>query len=292
MKTRAQAEVYIMKKIWITGAKGHTGNALTHLLEGSQYEILATDIEETDITTLEAVRSFCQKNRPDTIINCAGLTDLQSCEKDPDRAYLVNALGARNLAQEARAVDARLIQLSTDDVFGMDGNTPYNEFDPLTPRSIYGKSKAAGEQLVRDLMHRHIIVRSSWVYGLGKDFVNDILNAVKNGGILHVASNQFSSPTSARELARAIVNLIEHDVYGTYHAVCRGFCSRYEYARAILELTGQTDQLTVEPFIDESLTRPRYSVLDNMMLRISGMEEPKEWREALSEYLKEAPVHL
>ncbi len=275
-----------MKKIWIAGAGGHVGSALVRLLDCRQYEILATDIKEVDITDVNAVRTCCRINRPDVVINCAGLTDLQVCEKNPDKAYLVNALGARNLAQEAQDIDAKLIQISTDDVFGMDRSIPYNEFDFLSPRSVYGKSKAAGEHLVSNLTNRYIIVRSSWVYGLGKDFVNDVLNAVKNGGVLHVPSNQFSSPTSAEELAKVILEFIEHDAYGTYHAVCQGFCSRYDYAKAILELTGNTDNLEVEPYIDESYNRPRYSVLDNLMLRISGMPQPKDWKDALAEYLQ------
>ncbi len=280
-----------MKKIWITGAAGHVGSALVRLLDCSRYEILATDIKESDITNVQTVHTCCQTNHPDVIINCAGLTNLRICEKDPDRAYLVNALGARNLAQEAQAINAKLIQISTDDVFGKIQNIPYNEFDSLSPRSTYGRSKAAGEQLVKDLIHRYIIVRSSWVYGFGKDFVSDVLDAVKNGGVLHVASNQVSTPTSAKELAKVILGFIESDAYGTYHAVCKGSCSRYEYAKAILELTGNTDHLHVEPFVDESGTRPRYSVLDNLMLRISGMEEPKDWREALEEYLTEQQPH-
>ncbi len=278
------------QKIWITGAAGHVGSALVRLLDCQPYEIFATDAAQADITDLKAVRDFCRTDRPDVIINCAGLTDLQTCDQDRDRAYLVNALGARNLAQEAQVIGAKLIQMSTDDVFGMDCNTPYNEFDPICPRSTYGRSKAAGEQFVKDLVPRHVIIRSSWVYGTGRDFVNDVLSAVENGGVLHAANNQFSSPTSAKELAKVILYFIENDIYGTYHAVCQGFCSRYEYAKTILSLTGNTGRLQVEPFIDESNTRPRYSVLDNLMLRLSGIEEPSPWRDALAAYIQESEL--
>lgn len=276
-----------MKKIWITGAAGHVGSALVHLLDCHQYEILATDIDEVDITDLPAVRNYCQENHPDIIINCAGITDLHECQKYQDQAYLVNALGARNIAQEAQVIGAKLIQMSTDDVFGRDGTVPFNEFDKLEPRSVYGRSKAAGEQFVKDLISRHIIVRSSWVYGTGHDFINDVLYTVEHGGILHVPSNHVSTPTSAKELAKVILHFIENDIYGTYHAVCKGSCSRYEYAKEVLELTGNTTKLQVEPYIDESKIRPRYSVLDNLMLRLSGIPEPMDWREALAEYIRE-----
>lgn len=276
-----------MKKIWIVGAYGHVGSAMLSLLDCREYKILATDKSEVDITDVDAVRSYCRLNRPEIVINCAGLTDLKVCEENPDQAYRVNALGVRNLAQETQEIDAKLIQISTDDVFGMDRSVPYNEFDFISPRSTYGKSKAAGEELVKNLTNRYIIVRSSWVYGLGRDFVNEVLNAVKNQKVLRVPNNQFSSPTSAKELAKVILELIERDAYGIYHAGCQGFCSRYEYAKAILELTGNTDKLAVEAYIDESHKRPQYSVLDNLMLRISGIPQPKEWREALAEYLRE-----
>lgn len=279
-----------MKKIWIAGAAGHVGSALQHLLDCQTYEILATDKEQVDITDLEAVRKCCEDFHPSVIINCAGLTNLHDCETNPDAAYLVNALGARNLAQEAQAIDAKLIQMSTDDVFHMERGVPFNEFDPINPCSVYGKSKAAGEQLVKDLMTRYVILRSAWVYGFGKDYISDVLDAVKNGGVLHVANNQISTPTSAKELAKIVLAFIENDAYGTYHAVCKGSCSRYEYAKAILELTGNMGNIQMEPFIDESNIRPHYSVLDNLMLRISGMQEPKHWREALEEYLVEMSI--
>ena len=275
-----------MEKIWISGANGHVGSALVKMLDLEKYKFIATDINEVDITDMEAVHSFCKINRPDIIINCSGLTDLQECEENPDMAYAVNAVGVRNIAQEAQEIGAKLIQISTDDVFGTtETNQPLNEFDNIAPRSVYGKSKAAGEKFMRALMNRYVIIRSSWVYGLGKDYVNLVLDAAKKGGTFIAPNNQYSSPTSAKELAKVLMQFIENEYYGTYHVVCKGSCSRYEYAQEILRLTNNEDKLELKPCDDMIDTRPKYSVLDNMMLRISKIEEPAEWKTALKEYL-------
>lgn len=277
-----------MEKIWISGANGHVGRMLVKMIDQRQYRFVGTDIKEVDITDREAVYSFCMLNRPDIIINCSGLTDVEECEKNPDLAYAVNAVGVRNLAQAAEEIGAKLIQMSTDDVFGTtESEARLNEFDEIAPRSIYGKSKAAGEKFVRSLVSRYVIIRSSWVYGTGKDYLNTVLKAVEDGTVIKAPINQFSSPTSAKELGKVILEFIENDVYGTYHAVCTGFCSRYEYAKEILKLTNNSDKVVLEPVAEETDSRPKYSVLDNMMIRISGLTEPKEWKEALEEYLKE-----
>ena len=275
-----------MEKIWISGANGHVGSALVKMLDFEKYKYVATDKNEVDITNIEAVHSFCKINRPDIIINCSGLTDLQECEANPDLAYAVNAVGVRNIAQEAQEIGAKLIQISTDDVFGTtDNKVLLNEFDDISPRSVYGKSKAAGEKFMRALMSRYVIIRSSWVYGLGKDYVKLVLDAAEKGGTFVAPNYQFSSPTSAKELAKVIMKFIEEEYYGTYHVVCKGYCSRYEYAQEILRLAGKEDKLTLLPYDDMSDTHPRYSVLDNMMIRISNIEEPAEWKSALKEYL-------
>ena len=156
-----------MKKIWITGAEGHIGTALLELLEGVEYQLLPTDIHEVDITKIDEVTQFVYVNRPDVIINCAGLTDVRACEEKPEEAYKINAIGARNLAVAARRIDAKLIQISTDDVFGGDDDAALCEFDDAHPTTMYGKSKYAGEKLVRELTDKHVIVRSSWLYGVG-----------------------------------------------------------------------------------------------------------------------------
>lgn len=276
-----------MKKIWITGAEGHIGTALLDLLEGVEYQLLPTDIEEVDITKIDEVTQFVHVNRPDVVINCAGMTDVQECENNVDEAYRVNAIGVRNVALAANEVNAKVIQISTDDVFDKESRIPYNEFDNVHPRTIYGKSKEAGEKILTQLLNRFVITRSSWIYGIGRDFVDEVLRNVGQGKTMEVPNNQYAAPTSAKELAKVIRYFIDNEEYGLYHVVCPGSCSRYEFARTILEYSGKAGELDLYPVVIEDSARPTYSVLDNMMLRLTGIEEPKDWKAALKEYLDE-----
>ena len=276
-----------MKKIWITGAEGHIGTALLDLLEGVEYQLLPTDIEEVDITKIDEVTQFVHVNRPDVVINCAGMTDVQECENNVDEAYRVNAIGVRNVALAANEVNAKVIQISTDDVFDKESRVPYNEFDNVHPRTIYGKSKEAGEKILTQLLNRFVIIRSSWIYGIGRDFVDEVLRNVGQGKTMEAPNNQYAAPTSAKELAKVIRYFIDNEEYGLYHVVCPGSCSRYEFARTILEYSGKAGELDLYPVVIEDSARPTYSVLDNMMLRLTGIEEPKEWKTALKEYLDE-----
>lgn len=276
-----------MKKIWITGAEGHIGTALLDLLEGVEYQLLPTDIEEVDITKIDEVTQFVHVNRLDVVINCAGLTDVQECENNVDEAYRVNAIGVRNVALAANEVNAKVIQISTDDVFDKESRVPYNEFDNVHPRTIYGKSKEAGEKILTQLLNRFVIIRSSWIYGIGRDFVDEVLRNVGQGKTMEVPNNQYAAPTSAKELAKVIRYFIDNEEYGLYHVVCPGSCSRYEFARTILEYSGKAGELDLYPVVIEDSARPTYSVLDNMMLRLTGIEEPKDWKAALKEYLDE-----
>ena len=276
-----------MKKIWITGAEGHIGTALIDLLEGVEYQLLPTDINEVDITKIDEVTQFVHVNRPDVVINCAGLTDVQECENNVDEAYRVNAIGVRNVALAANEVNAKVIQISTDDVFDKESRVPYNEFDNVHPRTIYGKSKEAGEKILTQLLNRFVIIRSSWIYGIGRDFVDEVLRNVGQGKTMEVPNNQYAAPTSAKELAKVIRYFIDNEEYGLYHVVCPGSCSRYEFARTILEYSGKAGELDLYPVVIEDSARPTYSVLDNMMLRLTGIEEPKDWKAALKEYLHE-----
>ena len=273
-----------MKKIWITGAEGHIGTALLELLEGVEYQLLPTDIHEVDITKIDEVTQFVYVNRPDVIINCAGLTDVRACEEKPEEAYKINAIGARNLAVAARRIDAKLIQISTDDVFGGDDDAALCEFDDAHPTTMYGKSKYAGEKLVRELTDKHVIVRSSWLYGVGSyDFVDRVLDNAKKDGKVVLPEDEISSPTSADALAGFIECLMHTREFGLYHASCDGSCSRAEGAREILRLNGM-DHIPVISAAENTELRPRFTLLDNMMLRITGLYQMPDWKTALADY--------
>ena len=276
-----------MKKVWITGSEGHIGSALNEFLDCTEYQILTTDIDEVDITNLEEVQHYMHINRPDVIINCAGITDVEYCETHRDEAYKVNALGVRNIALAANeVVHAKVIHLSTGDVFDWESNVPYNEFDVTHPKTVYGKSKEAGEKILTQLLNRFVIIRSSWIYGIGKDFVDEVLGNVGKVPVMEVPNNRYAVPTSAKEIAKVILYFIEHDAFGLYHVVCQGSCNKYEFAKAILEYSGKANQMEIHPVLSKNQLYPSYCVLDNMMLRLTNMEEPKEWREALKEYLQ------
>lgn len=278
-----------MLKVWIVGSEGQIGEAINEMLNPLEIEALNTDKNELDITQTDEVLRFGEINRPDVIINCAALTDVELCEKEPEHAFRVNALGARNLSIVARKTGAKMVQLSTDDVFDGLGKKPYTEFDDTNPITVYGKSKLAGEKYVKEFTHKHFIIRSNWVYGTGNNFVNRVLASADEGQALSVAEDQYGSPTSARDLARIILYLIRTNEYGTYHATCKGVCSRYEFAKEVLRLSGKKEQLNPVPTpqSDLSSARPSYAVLDNFILRIIDVYDMPDWKESLAEFMKE-----
>ncbi|MBS7125134.1 MAG: NAD(P)-dependent oxidoreductase, partial [Coprobacillus sp.] len=226
-------------------------------------------------------------------INCSAITDINLCEKEPKLAFGVNAIGARNLSIAARKCGAKMVQISTDDVFDGKSDQPYNEFDETRPQTAYGKSKLAGEQYVKEFTYKHFIIRSTWVYGLGNNFINDLLEKVNKGETLAIASDQFGSPTSAKELARFILHLIDTNEYGTYHATNKGVCSRYEFAHEILKLTGKEAQMKAVPthLSDFSKVRPAYCVLDNFIMSMTPVYTFPSWKESLKEYFKERGLY-
>lgn len=277
------------QRIWIVGANGRVGTAIKQLLDTRQAQVLDTDIEDVDITNAEDVAVFADMNRPHFIINCAGMTDVEQCEREVENAFRINALGARNLSTAARKIGARIVQMSTDDVFSGERKEPYNEFDYAYPNTIYGKSKLAGENFVKELAPKHIIVRSSWVYGSGNTFVKQVLDKAKEKKNLFIAQDQFACPTSAKLLAEKVMELMYDAEDGLYHVVCSGSCSRYEFAKEILRLAKKEVSIQSVSSKEDSICalHPSYTILDTLMLRISGISLLPDWKSALEEYMKE-----
>ena len=276
-----------MLKIWVNGASGQLGKAINEEIDPMEYEVFNTDESVLDITNIDEVINFGEVNRPDIIINCTGITETDLCEENPRLAFKVNALGARNLSLVAAKIRAKIVQISTDDVFDGKSDVAYTEYDMTNPVTVYGKSKLAGENYVKEFTNRHFIIRSTWVYGEGQNFVRSFLEKVQRGEELSISSDQYGSPTSANELAKFILYILHTNEYGTYHAICKGVVSRYEFAQEILNITGKKADMRAVPTTqsDFSKVRPPYAVLDNFVLSILDEYEFPEWKDALREYL-------
>ena len=287
-----------MKRIMITGASGQLGLALFCLLRSqSQYELLRTDvitsddgaIQALDITDEAEVKAYINMNMPDIIINCAAYTAVDLCESQEDRAYQINALGPKNLAIAAEGINAKLVHVSTDYVFDGMAFEPYEEDFQPNPISAYGRTKQAGDVFVRANCSKFFILRTAWVYGEGKNFIKTMLRLAQSNNKVRVVADQYGTPTSALELARVIVFLMETDSYGIYHATCEGSTTWYEFAQTIFQTAGI--DITVEPISTSEYPtpakRPMYSVLDNKGLRERHGYFMKDWKDALKEYMQQ-----
>lgn len=282
-----------MKKLIITGCNGQLGRAMNKVLEGnSEYELVNTDVAELDITNIDAVLAFMEKEMPYAIVNCAAYTAVDACEVNKELAYKINAIGSRNLAIAAEKFGAKLVHVSTDYVFGGDAKSPYTEFDAVGPKSMYGFTKLAGENFVKEFSKHFFIVRTAWLYGDGKNFLRTMLKLSETHDEITVVDDQIGSPTSAMELARAISWLIPTENYGLYHGTCEGCCSWADFTEAIFKKTGKSTKVIhvstaeYQAAHPDSASRPAYSVLDNYMFRLVGGYTFADWEKALDEHLE------
>ena len=277
-------------RIIITGANGQLGLELSkQLSRNKEYEVICTDIEELNIVDINSVNKVISKYKPDVVINCAAHTAVDLCETDIENAYKINAIGPRNLAIACEKVNAKFVQVSTDYVFDGNIDRPYREDDNTCPNSIYGSSKLMGEKFTKEFCSRHFIVRTAWLYGEGNNFVRTMLKLSETNKEINVLNDQFGSPTSTVDLAKAIIELIHTEHYGTYHGTCEGKCSWYDFAQKIFEI--RNIDIKVNPVTSEeykrTAPRPTYSVLDNFMLKLVGLNSFRNWEDALIEYLNE-----
>ncbi len=283
-------------RILLIGANGQLGSDLTRLLEG--HELVATTHQSLDVTDFEQVGQAARKHQPQAIINTSAFHKVDLCETEIMPAFEVNAYGVRNLALAAREVDATLYHFSTDYVFG-GGNQrrPFKESHVPEPVNAYGISKAAGERFAAYLWHKSVVIRTCGLYGhagssgKGGNFVEMMLKKAVNGESIKVVEDQRLTPTSTLELARKVRDLLERPEYGLFHATAAGDCSWFEFAREIFAIEGIPADLspTTSDAFRSPARRPAYSVLENARLKTLGMDDFKDWRDGLREYLKNRP---
>lgn len=276
-------------KVLITGSNGQLGLELSKQLHViSSYDVIKTDRENLNILDFKSVNDAITRENPDIVINCAAHTAVDLCENDIENAYKINALGPRNLAIACEKIGSKFVQVSTDYVFDGSGKRPYREDDMTCPNSIYGTSKLMGEKFTKEFCSKYFIVRTAWLYGDGNNFVKTMLKLAETNTELNVVDDQVGSPTSTVDLAKAIIELMNTEYYGTYHGTCEGQCSWYDFAKKIFEL--KNIDIKVNPVTSEEFKRPAprpaYSVLDNFMFKLVGLNSFRDWEESLAEYLK------
>src|SRR2546428_4513795 len=271
-------------RLLLTGAKGQLGQELQRFLTGE--DVIAADRPEFELTDTMVGEKIAAQ-RPDLVIHAAGYTDVDGCERDPEIAFAVNAQGTRRVTEGAVKANARLIYISTDYVFDGKKTEPYTERDPVNPLNVYGRSKLAGEEEAVKSCRRTLVLRTSWLYGVhGKNFVKTILSLAVTQPEIRVVEDQRGSPTYARHLAQVIAELIRSDVTGVIHAGGEGECSRYEFAKAILQEAGIGCR--VMPILPAEsgrpALRPPYSALSTAFLHQHGLSLPP-WREGVRQFL-------
>ncbi len=283
-----------MKTILITGANGQLGSEMRRLGMLSSNNYLFTDVAELDITNKSAVMQFVADNNVEVVVNCAAYTNVDKAESDENAAMLINAIAVRNLAEAVRSVNGTLFHISTDYVFGYDGNTPRTEDMPINPLGVYGRTKLQGEEAVKEVGCKAIIIRTAWLYSeFGNNFVKTMLRLTSERESLNVVFDQVGTPTYAGDLALTIFSIIEGDIYsgneGVYHFSDEGVCSWYDFAVEIARIAGHKN-CCINPChsseFPSPVTRPPYSVLDKTKIKTTfGIDIP-HWRESLTYCLK------
>jgi dTDP-4-dehydrorhamnose reductase len=276
-------------RVFVTGGQGQVGTEVVAAFagSGSGHEVVAPTRDQFDLASRDSVLQAITTTRPDVVVHAGAWTDVDGCELDPDRAYAVNALGTRHVADAARLVGARVLCLSTDYVFSGDLDRPYTEWDDPRPLSVYGRSKLGGE---RELGPGDTIVRTSWVCGRhGGNVVKTVLAAT---GDLAFVDDQRGSPTFADDLAAAIHRLVVARLPGSFHVTNQGVTTWFEFARAILAAAGlDTERVraikTSQLAPPRPAPRPANSALDNRALRLSGLPLLPPWEESLTRLVKD-----
>jgi dTDP-4-dehydrorhamnose reductase len=274
-------------KVLVLGSNGQLGKEITKQFKET-CELILQDKSSLNITNYQAVESCISDISPAVVINAAAYTNVEMAEDNEETAFRVNALGAQNLALVCKKYQAKLVHISTDYVFDGTANEEYEEFDAPNPLSVYGDSKLWGEKLVEQVGGESFILRTSWLYGDGQNFVRTMLKLAEQRDHLTVVADQYGTPTYTKDLVWVIERLIQTEFYGLYHASNQGSCTWYNFAQKIFELTGKSvrvDPISTAEYFTKA-RRPKYSVMANKMLKLRGLDVMRPWEDALQDYIK------
>jgi len=276
-------------RVLVTGAKGQLGHDIVNELMRRDHEAVGVDIEEMDITDVKAVRKVIEETGAETVVHCAAYTAVDAAEDHEELCRRINAGGTENIARVCGELGLKMIYISTDYVFDGEGERPWEPDDERKPLNVYGKTKYEGELTVEKYVEKFYIVRIAWVFGVnGKNFVKTMLNLGRTQEQINVVNDQFGSPTYTFDLARLLVDMVEAEKYGRYHATNEGICTWYEFAREIFR---QADiDVTVIPVLSEQLPnkakRPHNSRMNKDKLETNGFTRLPAWQDALRRYLQ------
>ncbi len=274
----------------VTGADGLLGADLVLTLESLGHDVVPTGSTAPDIRWLDDVRDSIVPFQPDWVFHLAAFARVDDCESKPEFAFEVNALGAANVAQVAAEVEAGIVYISTDYVFDGESRRPYSEGDPTRPLSVYGKSKLQGELEVRKANPRHLIVRTSWLYGrMGHCFPKTILNRIRLGAPLRVVNDQRGAPTWTLDLCEGLLRLVASESIGTYHCTAMGECTWHDFATRIVRRVGvhvEVEAIDSETF-GARAPRPKYSLLSNRRFQEATGWNMPDWKSSADRFLDE-----
>ncbi len=276
-------------KVLVTGAKGQLGYDVVNELKKRNHEAIGVGSDKMDITDRDSVEKIFEETKVDAVVHCAAYTSVDAAEDNKGLCMKVNVEGTKNIAKACKKIDAKMIYISTDYVFNGEGEKPWKPEDECAPLNVYGRSKYEGELAVEKYLDKYFIVRIAWVFGInGKNFVKTMLNLGETKDEINVVNDQFGSPTYTYDLSRLLVDMLETEKYGKYHATNEGVCTWYEFAKEIFR---QADmRVNVNPVTSDMFCarakRPHNSKMAKGKLDEQGFIRLPDWRDALTRYLK------
>lgn len=277
-------------KVLVTGAKGQLGYDVVNELKKRNHEAIGVGSDKMDITDGASVEKIFKETKVDAVVHCAAYTLVDAAEDNKGLCMKVNVEGTKNIAKACKKIDAKMIYISTDYVFNGEGEKPWEPEDECTPLNVYGRSKYEGELAVEKYLDKYFIVRIAWVFGInGKNFVKTMLNLGETEDEINVVNDQFGSPTYTYDLARLLVDMLESEKYGKYHATNEGVCTWYEFAKEIFRQAGL--DMKINPVSSNEFPskakRPYNSRMSKDKLEKNGFVRLPSWENALKRYLIE-----